>query len=202
MSTYVNAANGNLVLKQSDGFLADFGTGSSLFQTYNSRGDGGWRFNTETSLVFEESSICRTDEDGHQSRFVYNAQQNTYLAEDGSTARLTFDGSVWIYREGADQTASYYNQEGRLTEMRDHDGHVFHFIYDNGKLTQIINNNGKQTITWSFQEGRVRDVTFQSDGQTVHHLHYDYDAENRLSKVSRDLGDGKTYWIAYDLPSL
>ena len=30
-SVYVNAANGNVVLKQSDGFLADFGVGLDVF---------------------------------------------------------------------------------------------------------------------------------------------------------------------------
>ena len=33
-SVYVNAANGNLVLRQSDGFLADIGFGLDLFQTF------------------------------------------------------------------------------------------------------------------------------------------------------------------------
>lgn len=199
-SVYVNAATGNVVLKQSDGFLADFAGGFDLFQTYNSRGDGAWTFNTETRLIFDEqkSSIYRIDPDGHQSCFIYDQQQNAYLAVDGSISRLTFDGSSWIYREGTGKTACYYNQDGQITEMRDHDAHVFHFSYDNGKLTRITNSNGKQSIIWSFQEDRIRDVTFQSDGQTVHHFHYDYDAQNRLSRVSRDLGDGTTYWIAYD----
>ena len=48
-SVYVNGANGNLVLKQSDGFLASAGLGIDIFQIYNSQAEGGssWRFNTE-----------------------------------------------------------------------------------------------------------------------------------------------------------
>lgn len=198
LSTYVNAATGNLVLQQRDGFLADFTGGFDLFQTYNSRSDGSWRFNTATHLTFDEQHIYRTDEDGHQRRFIYNAHQHAYLADDGSTARLTFENNAWIYREGTGQIASRYNQDGQLTSMNDRDGHVFHFSYDNGQLTRIVNNNGKQSITWSFQNGQVCDVTFQSDGQTVHHLHYVYDSHNRLSRVSHDLGDGLVSWIAYD----
>jgi len=198
-SMYVNAANGNLVLKQSDGFLANAGVGLDLFQTYNSRSTCPWQFNTETHLTFESpSSIQRTDEDGHQSRFIYNAQQNAYLAEDGSTARLTFDGISWNYREGSSQTTCLYNAEGQLTSLRDNDGHVLRFSYQNGQLTSITDNSDRQTITWSFDQGLLRDVTAQSDGQTIHHLHYDYDAQNRLNRINQDLGDGKIYWTAYD----
>ena len=72
-SVYVNGANGNLVLKQSDGFLSDLGLGMDLFQTYNSRGEGTnpWHFNLETRLMFEGtpntagSIVKRIDEDGH-----------------------------------------------------------------------------------------------------------------------------------------
>ena len=80
----VNAANGNVVLKQSDGFLADFGVGLDLFQSYNSQ-NGAWRFNTDTRVSCEGranmagSVVTRTDEDGHQSRFVYDATEHIYL---------------------------------------------------------------------------------------------------------------------------
>jgi len=203
-SVYVNAANGNLVLKQSDGFLANSGMGLDLFQSYNSRNTGTWRFNTDTRLAVEGrantagSLVKRTDEDGHQSCFVYDANQNVYLADDGSTARLTFDGTSWNYHEGSNPTTYHYNTDGQLTRLSDHDGHVLRFSYQNGQLTRITDNSDRQTITWSFSQGLLRDVTFQSDDQTVHHLHYDYDAQNRLNLVSRDLGDGKTYWTAYD----
>lgn len=203
-SLYINAANGNVVLKQSDGFLADFGTSFDLSQTYNSREQRAWRFNTDTRLAFEGranttgSVVTRTDEDGHNSRFIYDAQQHAYLAEDGSTARLTFDNTSWNYREGTGQTTCHYNATGQLTRITDNDGHVLRFSYQNGQLITITDNHDKQTITWSYRQGLLQDVTFQSAGETVHHLHYDYDTHNRLSRISRDLGHGQTYWIAYD----
>lgn len=203
-SLYINAANGNVVLKQSDGFLADFGTSFDLSQTYNSRDKGAWRFNAETKLAFEGklntagSIVTRTDEDGHKSRFIYDANQHAYLAVDGSTARITYDNTNWNYREGTGQTTFHYNSTGQLTSINDNDGHVLRFSYQNGQLITITDNNDKQTITWVYSQGLLRDVTFQSAGETVHHLHYDYDSHNRLSRVSRDLGNGKIYWIAYD----
>src|SRR3989338_2236366 len=67
-SVYVNAANGNLVLRQSDVFLADIGFGLDLFQTYNSRGEGNsWRFNLQSRLDFsgtlntEGSTVTKTN---------------------------------------------------------------------------------------------------------------------------------------------
>ena len=60
-SVYVNAANGNLVLRQSDGFLADIGFGLDLFQTYNSRGENNssWCFNLHSRLEIYGEAIPR-----------------------------------------------------------------------------------------------------------------------------------------------
>ena len=200
----VNAANGNLVMTQSDGFLADFGAGLDLFQCYNSQNGGTWRFNTDTRLAVQGvpntagSVVNRTDEDGHVSRFVYDARAHAYLAEDGGLARLTFDGVSWCYQEGTGQTRCTYNLDGQLTRLSDRDGHVLQFQYEHGLLTRISDVDREQSITWAFRDGLLRDVTFESAGQSVHHLHYDYDAKQRLNRIGRDLGDGRTYWIAYD----
>ncbi|HBI21330.1 MAG TPA: hypothetical protein DDY37_01880 [Legionella sp.] len=170
VSLAVNAATGNVVLKQSDGFLADFGTRLDLFQSYNSRDAEAWRFNTDTRLAFEGpantdgSVVNRTDEDGHVSRFVYDPRQHAYLPEDGSTARLAFDGASWRYREGVGQTACHYNTNGQLTCLTDCDGHALQLGYQNGQLITVTDNRDKQRIVWSFSEGLLRDVTFQSEG--------------------------------------
>ena len=205
-SVYVNGANGNLVLKQSDGFLATTGIGLDIFQVYNSQsaGGGSWRFNTDSSLSFEGapntagSSVKRIEEDGHCSRFIYDEAHKAYLAEDGSTTRLSFRNDCWEYREGSSHTSYLYNTQGQLTSLSDRDGHMLRFSYQNGQLASISDSSGKQTVTWSFSQGLLSDVTWVSDDNTLHHLHYTYDAHNRLSKVSRDLGQGKTYWISYE----
>ena len=51
-SLAINLANGNVVLKQNDGFLADFGVGLDLFQSYNSRATQAWRFSTDSRVIF------------------------------------------------------------------------------------------------------------------------------------------------------
>ncbi|MDI1351570.1 MAG: hypothetical protein PSV35_02200, partial [bacterium] len=205
-SVYVNAANGNLVLRQSDGFLADIGFGLDLFQTYNSRGEGNsaWCFNVQSRLEFsgepntQGSSVTRIAEDGHRSRVLFDCRKQVYLPEEEGVARLTLSQNGWTYSEGSQKTVSHYNREGQLREIGDLDGHSIYFNYQNNQLTTIVDTSGKQKITWSFHHGLIQDVTTTSDGAIIHHLHYDYDEQQRLHKVSRDLGQGKIFWITYD----
>lgn len=205
-SVYINAANGNMVIRQSDGFLADAGFGLNVLQTYNSRGDGGsnWFFNVQSRLEISGeinkagSSITRIGGDGHKSRFIFDAQQQTYLPVEGGTLRLTYKQNAWIFQEGNEKTSSLYNKQGQLTAIRDADGHCFNFNYQNGKLTNITSSSGKQQIIWRFENDQLTDVTTYSEGAIVHHLHYEYDAHNRLHKVCRDLGADKRFWITYD----
>ena len=203
-SVYVNAANGNLVLKQSDGFLANAGLHLDVFQSYNSQQSGIWRFNIDTCLTFQGnlntigSSIQRTDEDGHQQRFTYDEHQQAYIACDDSLASIQFNGVDWTYQNNNHPRMFHYNTNGQLTCIRDHDGHVLNVTYQNGHLANITDNHHRQTITWSFTQGLLRDVIFTSDSQTVHHVHYDYDAHNRLNRLRRTGDDGSNYWIAYD----
>ncbi|KTD35412.1 putative deoxyribonuclease RhsA [Legionella moravica] len=205
-SVYVNAANGNLVLRQSDGFLADIGFGLDLFQTYNSMGESGsnWRFNMQSRLEISGepnalgSTVTRVAEDGHRSRFIFDVRKQCYIPEEGGTARLTYSQNGWMYREGAQKTGYHYSQEGQLSDISDLDGHSVSFSYDHGQLISITDRSGKQTISWSFQNGLLREVKTISDGVTVHDLHYEYDEQQRLHKVSRDLGQGKTFWITYN----
>lgn len=205
-SVYVNAANGNLILRQSDGFLADQGFGLDLFQTYNSRGEhgGSWCFNVQSRLELhgsanqEGSYLIRVTEDGHRSCFIWDKAHQQYRPEEGGTARLTLSQNGWNYHEGNAKATYHYDLSGALTRISDQDGHYLEFHYTNNQLSTIIDKSGKQTITWSFAQGLVQDVTTTSEGQVIHHIHYEYDEHQRLHRVSRDLEQGKSYWITYD----
>ncbi|MGQ3891435.1 glycosyl hydrolase 108 family protein [Legionella sp. CNM-4043-24] len=203
-SVSVNAANGNLVLGQADGFLADSGMGLDLFQSYNAQGgDGRWRFNLDTRLQVPAranvpgSVVSRVDEDGHVSGFHYDERQGAYLADDGGLARLVYADGSWTYQNGSAGTYQVYDAAGLLQYIRDRDGHAFSLNYEQGRLSSIVDASGRQNITWVFRDGLLREVVTRSDGEIVHRLRYEYDAAGRVSRAMRELGNGQSYWIRY-----
>lgn len=204
-NTYVNAANGNLVLRQADGFLAGSGFGLNLFQTYNSQGEGngGWIFNIQTRLEVTgnvgtpHSSIMRTDEDGHKTHFLFDEKSKKYVAQDGTQASITYKNSKFLYAEGNSKVRSCYNQEGQLLSLEDKDNHAFIFEYVNNQLTTIKDTSGQQSVTWTFKNGLLVEVSMKSAGVLVHHVAMTYDDHYRLQTISRDKGDGNNYWISY-----
>ncbi|MFJ1268653.1 pesticin C-terminus-like muramidase [Legionella lytica] len=205
-SAYVNAANGNLILRHADGFLADIGFGFDLFQTYNSLGErgGSWCFSVQSRIELhgeanhEGSYVIRIGEDGHRARFNWNATRQQYMPEEGGTTNLRLSANGWVYKDGSAKTTYEYDRNGQLMQISDQDNHHLKFNYVDGHLGSIVSTSERQKITWTFNRGLLTDITTTSDTQQVHHIHYDYDERQRLHKVSRNLGDGKTYWITYD----
>lgn len=205
-SAYVNAVNGNLILRQSDGFLADLGFGFDLFQTYNSMGESGnsWCFNVQSRIELhgqtnqEGSYVIRIGEDGHRARFNWNTARRQYMPESGGTASLRSTANGWVYKEGNTKTTYEYDCSGQLQQISDQDNHHLKFYYADGHLTSIVSTSGRQQVSWTFRQGVLTDITAFSESQQIHHLHYDYDQYQRLQKVTRDLGEGKTYWITYE----
>lgn len=206
VSLSVNAATGNLVIGQQDGFLAGLGLGMDLSSTYNSRGERGghWSSSIQTRLNVNGepnqagSSLVRIDEDGHRSTFHYDPAKGVYLPEDGGTASLSYENNAWHYRIGSSNKSFDYDEQGRLTTITDKDNHRLECHYQDGKLTEVIDSTGKQTIKWQFESGLLREVRFESDGQLVHRLEYQYDHLNRLTKVSRGDANGPCFWVSYD----
>lgn len=205
-SVYVNASTGNLVVKQGDGFLADVGFGLDLYETYNSRGEGGnslWRFSVQSRLVFDGganqagSQVIRVGEDGHRTVFQWDVVRGRYQAEGGGRSSLSCGPGGWVYHEGEDKANFYYDALGQLQAIRDRDGHGFTLTYDQGELIRISDEGGRQKIQWFFSGGLLREVTTTSDQEVVHRLRYDYDERGRLCKMSRDLGGGQSFWVSY-----
>lgn len=206
-SLYINASNGNLVLKQNDGFLADHNLGQSLIHSYNAQGKSNqshWVFNVATritdltgTLNSKGSSVKRIDEAGHETLYRYDEKKHAYLAEDGSGAKLNFDGTNWHFKKGASKLEWVYNEQGQLQKKVNQDGLVVHYIYQDGLLSEI-RDSSHQSIMFSYQNGQLTDISAISKGKTVHHLQYEYDESGRLHKVNQELGNGKKYVITYD----
>jgi YD repeat-containing protein len=203
-SVYVNVANGNLLVKQDDGFLAAFGLGLDIFQTYQSQSGQGWRFNTDSNLKYQgelnhkDSRVYRYDDDGHLSTFIFDVSRQLYVAEDGHAAEIVFDGTGFECRENNLGLRWRYQLDGKLTALTTTDGHAFIFHYQDGYLTEIHDDYQRQSITWRYAQGVLRELTFASDGDIIQHLQYEYDPQGRLQCVRRDLGNGTCFWIAYE----
>ena len=108
----LNVANGNLVLQMQDAQLAGRGMDLFALRTYNSLGaptdaDGdGWRWNYEQTVRFQGpgapaqpgpgATVIRTDGDGHETVYTWDAARAAYVATEGSGAHdeLRYDGGA------------------------------------------------------------------------------------------------------------
>ena len=115
---YVNAATGNLVLQMQDEQLAGRGLDLFALRTYNSlepRSDAdgdGWRWSYEQTVRFQgpgtpsqpdaDATVIRTDGDGHETSFSWDAARSMYLGTEGKGAHdeLVYDSasSDWAGR--------------------------------------------------------------------------------------------------------
>lgn len=205
-SVYINAANGNLVVRENDGFLAGLGFGYRTSSTYNSRGEGAGMFRLGSqsrvslhgTLNESGSVLLRTAADGHVSRFYYNTERGIYQDENGGKAHIKASKEGFLYNGGDNDIIARYDLDGRLSQLKDADGHHWDFHYEaTGELRSVTDTNAQQKICWSFKEGRLSDISAQSDGKTVHHIHYEYDDTGRLRKESLDLQNGKHFWTTF-----
>ena len=130
---YVNGANGNLVIQGQDEILIGQGLDVGIQRTYNSQGqfDGdnndGWRIGVYKKLALSGtvntagSSVTRTDGDGNQSTYSYDATSGKYLNKDGAGAYDTLSNTagVWTWTDGDSRVTETYNSLGQLTQSRD-----------------------------------------------------------------------------------
>ena len=131
---YVNAANGNLVVRQQDEWLVAAGPDVGLARTYNSAatedGDNNdnWRLGFARTIVIASNGtdLIRTGEDGHRSTFVSAGPGRWVCKEgDGSYDIVTLAGSTLTWTDGSTQLKETYALVGsnfRLTSVSDADG--------------------------------------------------------------------------------
>ena len=174
-SAYVNAVTGNLILQSLDEEISGRGSDLPQLLTYNSKGTlnggagQGWSFGGQKTLALTAtvnsagSFVDRTESDGHVTRFTWDIASRTYLDNtntqlaDGTPSlahegggpddTLTWDGSQWLFVDGATQRREIYLGTGsganvaRLHSQTDTSGNVISYDYDaNGRLSEIIDN--------------------------------------------------------------
>src|SRR5450830_713252 len=208
--SYVNVANGNLVLQDTDALMATQGLGVSIVRTYNSQGtfsdDNGdaWTLNVYRNITnltgtanTVGSTIERIDGDGSVVTYDYDAARQLYVAEPGSGSfdTLSYNNSSdqWTWTDAATQDQETYSVNGaqwRLTSSADTNGNQITYAY-NGNLIASVTDASGDAIEFSYSgdnltEERIR----QADGTYLSATYYGYDADNRLQQVTTDLSPG------------
>lgn len=202
-SIYVNATNGNLIIRDQDEMLLGQGMAAQIFRSYNSQGDG-WHSGT-TPTVAEltgtlnalGSTVTRTDWDGLQITYSWDTSRSAYVSMTPAGARqtITGDGAHWTLRDDTTNTIDTYDatQGGRLVSRNDLDGNTTTFAYNAAGLLARVTTGSQESVTLSYDTSNrlisLSSTYASADGSLVTSTltRYGYDAQGRLSTVSVDL---------------
>lgn len=231
-SVSVNAATGNLLINQQDEFLVGRGLDIGVSRTYNSQvdvGDGDnsdqWQqssyrrvFDVVGNANASGSTVKRQGADGSVVTYAYNVSSGRYVSTDGDGAHdtLTYDGSVWTWKDGSSRVGETYSSYGsnnwRITQAQDRENSAANLVtytYVGDKLEQITTADGS-FIKYIWSGNNITDVRAKytnlanSSLVTQTRTRYAYDGYNRLIQVTVDLSpednaiaDGKTYVTTY-----
>lgn len=222
--SFVNIANGNLVLQNRDDILMGRGLDVLAVRTYNSQGlltdDNGdnWSVGafgqkvvlTSGAVGAAGSTLTRTDRDGAQAVYTWDTTQSRYVSSAGSGAfdTIAYDSgaSQFIWTDGDSGLSERYQAtgQGRLVSATDADGNTVSYAYNaNGTVQSVTDANGDVSY-YDYSGTNLTQIRTVSGGVTTTTVRYTYDASNRLSQVTVDLSpgdnsivDGKVYTTAY-----
>jgi len=224
-AVYVNAANGNLVLQDRDEYLVGHGLSAVALRTYNSQGlftdDNGDNW---SNGVFAQqlllagtvntagSTLTRTDRDGAQAVYAYDAASSSYISSEGAGAfdRITYDSanSQYIWSDGSSGLQERYESAtGRILSSTDTLGNSLTYGYTGDLLTLVTDASG-ETLHFSYTGNNLTEVhTVDSNGATLTRTRYDYDTSNQLNRLKQvtvdlspednSIADNKVYVTTY-----
>jgi hypothetical protein len=172
-----------------------------------SRRGADWNFSYTDRLFYSVSEFDPYSEQGKHIyifnpeskgfRYFYTNDDVTWKNKNGNFDRLDKieeNGSVlWRYR-GSNNTAKFFNLDGRLVRVEDPSVGVLHFEYDNSSVTGSEIMNIKigdfSLLSYEFTQELLRRVR-NSSGEIV--ASYYYDASRNLSKVEYSEGKKKIF---------
>lgn len=207
---FVNIANGNLVLQDFDDRLEARGLDVVAVRTYNSQGtlndDNGdnWtvgpsaqRVQLAGTIGAAGSTLTRTDNDGAQAVYAWNATKNIYVSSAGGGAfdTIAYESTAarFVWTDGATGLVERYEStgSGRLTNSVDPFGNTLSYAYNaNGTLLSVTNANGEITYFDYTGTNLTQIRTVATGNVTLTRVRYAYDSANRLSTVTVDLSPG------------
>jgi YD repeat-containing protein len=180
----LNAATGNLMIRQKDEMLVGLGPDASVARTYNSLGDlsdengDNWRQSTDRRIYgltgtvnTAGSTVKRVSADGSEITYTWNTGASAYVATDGSGAydKLTWNSgtSAWTWTDGDSQITETYGQASGsqylITKQTDTSGNAVTFSYVAGtshldKVT-TADGSGTQYLQYSWSGNNITQVT-------------------------------------------
>jgi RHS repeat-associated protein len=180
--SYTNLTTGNNVIQFTDFSLPGRGGfGLDFTRTYNSKSvensafGYGWTFTGNEALYIDSStnSLIYEDEDGTDHNFTYDSTNKVYRSDPGTYLTIT-------------STSKFENNHYvYYYEMQDKYGN---------KTVFKVGNLDYETNT------RVAFIQYKED-RHGNRINYEYDDNNRLIKITSDLGNGLTKSISFSYNS-
>ncbi|PRN03014.1 hypothetical protein A0O30_19765 [Pseudomonas sp. LLC-1] len=217
---WVNASTGNLILRFTDEQLSGLGQDLLQTRTYNALGvlndaDGdGWRWDGERRLALSGtalaagSSLTRTTGDGHVTVYAWDGARYQSSEGDGAHDFIQWDAqnSQWYWTDGSTRSVERYDSEGRLASVRDSQGTLVSYGYQNGRLASVSDSSGQALVMVYNAAGKLErvDTRVLANGPLTRQVYYSYDSYGRLARVQTDLtpddnsiADGNVYSTSY-----
>ena len=185
---FVNAATGNLVLRDVDALLFGPGPDVQSIRTYNSLGlstdDNGdnWSMGVyQQQLKLTAGSggntagsvLVRTDHDGAKSTFSYNATLSRYVSTDGGGAydSIVYDTatSQYICTDGDSRAQERYSlPSGQLLSITDVNGIRLSYTYTGSLLTKVKNDIDGESTAYIYSGNNLTEInTLDAAGTKV-----------------------------------
>ncbi|MBS4095210.1 MAG: RHS repeat protein, partial [Sulfuricella sp.] len=196
-NTLINPANGNVLLTETD--YTGYGAAPlEIRRYYNSITAKAGRFGLNWSDTFARVLTVQSVEnfftakitrpDGKTFTFQRVGSAPWYAAPDnGALLRDTAQGGWQLFTPEETET---YNQNGRLTSLRNSEGHSYQFSYDaSGRLSGVVNSFGRGIAYTYDANNRVQTVTDPASGV----YQYAYNAQGMLSTVTFPGGTTRQY---------
>ncbi|MEJ5991922.1 LysM peptidoglycan-binding domain-containing protein [Ramlibacter sp. PS3R-8] len=225
--TYVNAANGNLVVQAEDGFAVGGGPDVQALRTYNSQGllndDNGDNWNSGVYLQPLQvvgvlnaagSTIARTGRDGAVAIYTFDSDTQKYVTTQGDGAHDTITyvagASRMEWSDGSTGLTQTYEASGafRLLFETNADGEKLTYGYTGVRLDSVLTEAGEGTryvYETDLPRADLKEVrTLAAGGICTGSVRYGYDLEHRLISVTVDhspgdenVDDGDRYKMTY-----
>jgi YD repeat-containing protein len=173
----INAANGNKFQTEIDASNSKLST-LHFTRTYNSL-DGLWRHNHSTYLRLTSFFAAVVMADGRESFFTVSG--STVTASPTELGKLVKVADTWLYTAKNNDTYTF-DASGRLTRWTNAAGAEHLLSYVNGTIT--VTDNLGQSLSFT-EDAQHQPLTLSTAGLSIQ---YDYNANQRLSKLTRTRG--------------